>query len=90
MRVLITAGPTREPIDPVRYLSNHSTGAMGFALAEAVARRGHEAMLVLGPVGGQPPVGVEVYAVTTAIEMRDATLDFLPDCGAVICAAAVA
>ena len=58
MKVLITAGPTREPIDPVRFLSNHSTGIMGFALAAEVARRGHEALLVLGPTESQPPVGV--------------------------------
>jgi len=90
MKVLITAGPTREPLDPVRFLSNHSTGAMGFALAEAVLQRGHEALLVLGPVADQPPVGSEVYGVETAQEMSSATFDFLHECGAVICAAAVA
>ncbi len=89
MRVLITAGPTREPLDPVRYLSNYSTGVMGFALAAEVLARGHEPVLVLGPVEGQPPVGAEVYGVETAREMLDAVLDFLPDCGAVICSAAV-
>ena len=89
MRVLITAGPTREPIDPVRFLSNHSTGGMGFALAEETLRRGHEALLVLGPVGDQPPVGAEVYGVETASEMLAAVLDFLERADAVICAAAV-
>ena len=89
MRVLITAGPTREPIDPVRYLSNRSTGGMGFALARAAMRRDHQVLLVLGPVEGQPPVGAEVYGVETAREMLDAVLDFLPWADAVLCAAAV-
>lgn len=90
MRILITAGPTREPLDPVRFLSNESTGAMGFALARAALARGHEAILVLGPVDAQPPVGAEVYAVGTALEMRDAVLDFLGDADVALCAAAVA
>lgn len=88
-RVLVTAGPTREPIDPVRFLSNRSTGAMGFAVAAEAMRRGHEAVLVLGPVAGQPPVGAEVYGVETTREMLDAVLDFLPAADAVVCAAAV-
>lgn len=90
MRVLITAGPTREPLDPVRYLSNHSTGEMGFALARRALARGHEVLLVLGPVDGQPPVGAEVYGVETAREMRDAVLEFLPQVDAICCSAAVA
>jgi len=89
VRLLITAGPTREPLDPVRYLSNRSTGIMGFALARAAMERGHEALLVLGPVAGQPPVGSEVCAVETADEMLAAVLDFLPEADAVVCAAAV-
>ncbi|MEM9407463.1 MAG: phosphopantothenoylcysteine decarboxylase [Acidobacteriota bacterium] len=89
MKILITAGPTREPIDPVRYLSNRSTGEMGFALAQAAKEAGHEVVLVLGPVHGQPPLGVEVYGVETTAEMLQAVLDFLPQCDAVICAAAV-
>jgi phosphopantothenoylcysteine decarboxylase/phosphopantothenate--cysteine ligase len=89
VRVLITAGPTREPIDPVRFLSNHSTGAMGFALARAALERGHEPVLVLGPTEEQPPVGVDVVAVETALEMRDAVLGLLPEVGALLCAAAV-
>jgi phosphopantothenoylcysteine decarboxylase/phosphopantothenate--cysteine ligase len=89
VRLLITAGPTREPLDPVRYLSNHSTGRMGFALARTAIERGHEALLILGPVAEQPPVGSEVYAVETADEMLAAVLDFLPEADAVICAAAV-
>jgi len=89
VRVLVTAGPTREPIDPVRFLSNRSTGAMGFALARAAQRAGHAPLLVLGPVAGQPPVGVDIHGVETAREMHAAVLDFLPESDAVICAAAV-
>lgn len=89
MKVLITGGPTREPIDPVRYISNRSTGAMGFALARAALARGHDALLVLGPVGGQPPVGAEVYGVETTQDMLDAVLDFLPEADALVFSAAV-
>lgn len=89
MRILVTAGPTREPLDPVRYLSNRSSGAMGFALAQAALDRGHEVLLVLGPVEDQPPVGAEVYGVETALEMHEAALDFLAEADAVFCAAAV-
>jgi phosphopantothenoylcysteine decarboxylase/phosphopantothenate--cysteine ligase len=90
VRVLVTAGPTREPLDPVRYLSNYSTGEMGFALARRALARGHEVLLVLGPVDGQPPVGAEVYGVETATEMRDAVLEFLPQADVICCSAAVA
>ncbi|MDH3590906.1 MAG: phosphopantothenoylcysteine decarboxylase [Planctomycetota bacterium] len=89
MRVLITAGPTREPLDPVRFLSNRSTGRMGLAIAEAALRRGHEVQVVLGPIALQPPVGADVYVVETTDEMLAATLDFLDDTDAIICAAAV-
>ncbi|MHC4957528.1 MAG: phosphopantothenoylcysteine decarboxylase domain-containing protein [Planctomycetota bacterium] len=89
MRVLITGGPTREPIDPVRYISNYSTGAMGLALARAALARGHEALLVLGPVAEQPPVGAEVYAVESTRDMLAAVLDFLPDVDALVFSAAV-
>ncbi|MGQ0613713.1 MAG: phosphopantothenoylcysteine decarboxylase domain-containing protein [Planctomycetaceae bacterium] len=89
MRVLVTAGPTREPIDPVRYLSNRSTGAMGFALAREALRRGHAVSLVLGPVAGAAPQGADVTAVETAREMLAAALAELPRCDAIVCAAAV-
>ncbi|MFQ5843498.1 MAG: phosphopantothenoylcysteine decarboxylase [Planctomycetota bacterium] len=89
MHVLITAGPTREPIDPVRYLSNHSTGGMGLALCRAAMERGHQVTLVLGPVAAAPPEGAAVVCVETALEMRDAVLRALPRADAVICAAAV-
>jgi len=90
VKILITAGPTREPIDPVRFLSNRSSGEVGFALARSAKDAGHDVLLVLGPVGGQPPTGVEVYGVETTQEMYRAVMDFLPSCDAVICAAAVA
>jgi len=74
-RVLVTAGPTREPIDPVRFVSNPSSGRMGFAAARAAARRGAEALLVSGPSELSDPPGVKVVRVTTAEEMARAVLD---------------
>ena len=68
-RVLITAGPTQEKIDPVRYITNHSTGKMGYALAECCMRRGAEVTLVSGPVAIQPPMFVDVVPVTSAEDM---------------------
>ncbi len=76
--VLITAGPTQEPLDPVRYISNRSSGKMGYALAEAAAARGARVVLVSGPVHLAPPSGVEVVAVRTAVEMRDRVMEHLP------------
>src|SRR5450432_97030 len=87
--VLITAGPTREKIDPVRYLTNRSSGRMGYALAEAAQRRGARVLLVTGPVAIVPPAGVEVTRVETAGEMREAALRLLPECQMVIMTAAV-
>jgi phosphopantothenoylcysteine decarboxylase/phosphopantothenate--cysteine ligase len=88
--VLITAGPTREKIDPVRYLSNRSSGRMGYALAEAALRRGARVLLVTGPTGLKPPSGSEVSEVQSAAEMTDAVLRLLPEASIVIKAAAVA
>jgi phosphopantothenoylcysteine decarboxylase/phosphopantothenate--cysteine ligase len=88
--VLITAGPTQEPLDPVRYISNRSSGKMGYALAEAAARRGARVILVSGPVHLEPPFGVEVIPVRTALEMRDKVFENLGPAGIVIKAAAVA
>jgi phosphopantothenoylcysteine decarboxylase / phosphopantothenate---cysteine ligase len=88
--VLITAGPTREKIDPVRYLTNRSSGRMGFALAEAAARRGARVLLVSGPTSVTPPGSAEVTRVETAEEMRAAALKLLPDSNIVIMTAAVA
>jgi len=90
MRLLITAGPTREPLDPVRYLSNRSSGAMGMALAAEAVKRGHIVRLVLGPVALEPPPGVSVTRVETALEMLEAVLELLPGADAILCAAAVA
>lgn len=89
-RVVVSAGPTREAIDPVRFLSNRSSGRMGYALARAAARRGAEVVLVTGPVALEPPAGVEVVHVATAAEMASAVTSAATDADAVIMAAAVA
>jgi phosphopantothenoylcysteine decarboxylase / phosphopantothenate---cysteine ligase len=88
--VLITAGPTREPIDPIRYLTNRSSGKMGYALAEAAVRRGAKVVLVSGPVALQPPTGVEVLNVETAADMYHAVMSRRNEATVVIKAAAVA
>jgi phosphopantothenoylcysteine decarboxylase / phosphopantothenate---cysteine ligase len=88
--VLITAGPTREPIDPVRYLTNRSSGKMGYALAEAAVRRGAKVILVSGPVALQPPVGTEILHVETAAEMHHAVMSRRGEATVIIKAAAVA
>jgi len=88
--VLVTAGPTREPIDPVRFLGNRSSGKMGFAVAEAATRRGAKVILVSGPVALEPPQGAEVVRVGTAEQMRAAVRSHLPSASIVIAAAAVA
>jgi phosphopantothenoylcysteine decarboxylase/phosphopantothenate--cysteine ligase len=87
--VLITAGPTREKIDPVRYLTNRSSGRMGFALAEAALRRGARVLLVSGPTALTPPGAAEVTRVESAEEMRNAVLELLPQATIVIKTAAV-
>ena len=88
--VLITAGPTREPIDPVRYLGNRSSGRMGYALAEAALRRGAKVVLITGPTALKPPSAAEVVQVQTAKEMRDAVVANLERSTVIIKAAAVA
>jgi phosphopantothenoylcysteine decarboxylase/phosphopantothenate--cysteine ligase len=88
--VLITAGPTREPIDPVRYIGNRSSGKMGYALAEAAMRMGAKVILVTGPSALPPPDGADVVLVQTADEMRRAVMAKLADATVVIKAAAVA
>jgi len=86
--ILITAGPTQEPLDPVRYLSNRSSGKMGYALAQAALDRGAKVILVSGPVHIDPPAGAEVVQVGTAQEMRDAVFSWLePSTMAIMCAA---
>ena len=89
-RVLVTSGPTREPIDPVRYLSNRSSGKMGHAIASAALRRGAEVVLISGPTTLQPPPGAVYVPVQTAEEMREASLQHLASASVVIKAAAVA
>src|SRR5512143_3089872 len=88
--VLITAGPTQEPLDPVRYLTNRSSGKMGYALAEAAAARGARVILVSGPVTLAAPARVELVPVRTAVEMRQAVMDHLEQATMIIKAAAVA
>jgi phosphopantothenoylcysteine decarboxylase / phosphopantothenate---cysteine ligase len=87
--VLITAGPTREKIDPVRYLTNRSSGRMGYALAEAASRRGARVLLVSGPTALTPPVSAELTRVESTEQMRDAVLNLLPQATIVIKTAAV-
>ena len=88
--VLITAGPTHEPVDPVRYIGNRSSGKMGYALAEAALRRGAKAILVSGPTALTPPSAAETIFVETAQQMRTAVLDRWEMANIVIMAAAVA
>ncbi len=88
-RLLITAGPNQEPIDPVRFITNRSSGKMGYALARAAARRGAAVTLVAGPTSLPPPAKTRVVAVRTAEEMRAAVLERFADATAVVMAAAV-
>ncbi len=89
-RILVSAGPTREEIDPVRYLTNHSSGRMGFAIAAAARRRGAMVTLVTGPVQLAPPAGIEVVSVVSARQMQEVMLDRFAHADVVIKAAAVA
>ncbi len=89
MRILITAGPTREYLDDVRYLSNASSGRMGYAIAEAVTAAGHQAVLVSGPVMLAPPAGCEVHQVETTQDLLDTCNRLFIDCQGVIATAAV-
>ena len=90
LRVLLTAGPTREPIDPVRFLSNRSSGKMGFALAQAFSDQGAEVMLVSGPVSLTTPRGVRRIDVETALEMESAVMAQVAECDIFVGCAAVA
>ncbi len=90
VRVLLTAGPTREPIDPVRFVGNRSSGRMGYALGEALQARGAEVTLVSGPTGLSPPPGVVRVAVESALEMEAAVMARARDCDLFVAAAAVA
>jgi phosphopantothenoylcysteine decarboxylase / phosphopantothenate---cysteine ligase len=90
VRFLITAGPTREPIDPVRYLSNRSSGKMGYAMAEAASAAGHSVTLISGPVSLVPPAGATLVQVTTSDEMHDAVQAHLASGNVLVMCAAVA
>ncbi|MBN2321612.1 MAG: bifunctional phosphopantothenoylcysteine decarboxylase/phosphopantothenate--cysteine ligase CoaBC [Acidobacteria bacterium] len=90
LKILVTAGPTIEDIDPVRFLSNRSSGKMGYAVAEAALRRGAEVHLVSGPTNLQPPKGVQLTRVRSAAQMKVAVLKMYPDMDVVVKAAAVA
>ena len=90
LKLLVTAAGTREPIDPVRYIGNRSSGKMGYAIAEAAARLGAEVTLISGPSALQPPAGVEFFGVESAREMRQLVQEKFPACDIVIKAAAVA
>lgn len=90
LKVLVTAAGTREPIDPVRYIGNRSSGKMGYAIAEAAAKCGADVTLISGPSALQPPAGVKLHRVEAAREMRQLVLEAFPDCDIVIKAAAVA
>ena len=89
-KILVTAGGTREPIDPVRFIGNRSSGKMGYALAEAAAQRGATVILISGPVHLPPPPGVTTILVESARQMRDAVMAEFAECDIVIKAAAVA
>ena len=89
-RVMVTAGPTREPIDPVRYLTNRSSGKMGFAVAEAARDRGAEVTLIAGPTAIAPPAGVRLLRVTTTAEMKEAVTREFEGCDIAVKAAAPA
>lgn len=90
MKILITAGPTREKIDAIRFLSNRSSGKMGYALAEAAANHGHEVTLISGPVAIEPVAGAELINVESAAEMASEVNKFAKFADLIIMAAAVA
>ncbi|OQY00936.1 MAG: bifunctional 4'-phosphopantothenoylcysteine decarboxylase/phosphopantothenoylcysteine synthetase [Desulfobacteraceae bacterium 4572_130] len=89
-RVLVSAGPTREPIDPVRYISNHSSGKMGYAICDAAEKRGAEVTLISGPVSISPPFGVNLIKIETAQEMAEEILNRMENFDIIIKVAAVA
>jgi phosphopantothenoylcysteine decarboxylase/phosphopantothenate--cysteine ligase len=89
-RVVVTAGGTQEPIDPVRYIGNRSSGLMGYALAEEARDRGADVRLITGAVGAPPPAGLRVEAARTALELRDAVRAAIVDADVLVMAAAVA
>lgn len=89
MKILITAGPTREYIDDVRFLSNASSGRMGYSLAAAAIAHGHEVELVTGPAEQSPPAGCSIHRIETTDQLRQKCVDLFPHCDGVIATAAV-
>jgi len=89
MHLLVTAGPTREYLDDVRFISNASTGAMGYAVAEAAAAKGHSVVLITGPVAVEPPEGAELVEVVSALDMQQAVESRFAEADAVVMTAAV-
>ena len=89
MKFVVTAGPTREPIDPVRFLSNRSSGKMGYAIAEAAIESDHDVVLISGPVSLAPPAGARMVNVITSDEMHDAVHEAVRDCDVLVMCAAV-
>jgi len=89
MKFVVTAGPTREPIDPIRFLSNRSSGQMGYAIAEAAIEAGHEVVLISGPVKLTPPNNARFVSINTSDEMYDAVQQAVGDCDALVMCAAV-
>jgi phosphopantothenoylcysteine decarboxylase/phosphopantothenate--cysteine ligase len=90
VKFLITAGPTREPIDPVRYISNRSSGKMGYAVAEAALREGHDVALISGPASVEPPRNANLIPVSTSDEMFEAVHRRVDKCDICVLCAAVA
>jgi phosphopantothenoylcysteine decarboxylase/phosphopantothenate--cysteine ligase len=90
VRFLITAGPTREPIDPVRYISNRSSGKMGYAIAEAALAEGHEVTLISGPVNIEAPQNTQLISVSTSDEMYETVGQYADKCDICVLCAAVA
>lgn len=90
MKIVVTAGPTREPIDPVRFISNRSSGKMGYAIAEAAIDDGHDVTLISGPVGLTPPNATTFVRITTGDELLRAVREAVIDCDVLVMCAAVA
>jgi phosphopantothenoylcysteine decarboxylase / phosphopantothenate---cysteine ligase len=89
VRIIVTAGPTREPIDPVRYLSNRSSGKMGYAIAEAAIADGHDVTLISGPTALTPPAGARFVSITTCDDLYEAVHRSLADADVLVMCAAV-
>ena len=90
MRFVVTAGPTREAIDPVRFISNRSSGKMGYAIAEAALAAGHEVKLISGPASVARPAGAQFISITTSDELHDEVHRAVRECEALVMCAAVA